>query len=198
MLPPCSLCFLRFGTPSRSLGALMELQQYLQILRKRWWLIALIALAGLALAAYTISQRAPIYRSTATLLLSPALTRDAIAAQISNQSQTVALAETYARYLETRVFAADVIEAEGLPIGPEAFNEAIEARLIPGTLFFEISARSTQPGVGTAYRPVGHRLFCFGNLAAAAGAAAAAPAGNRCERGNRPAAGAPRHAAGVL
>jgi non-specific protein-tyrosine kinase len=55
------------------------------------------------------------------------------------------LAETYARYLETRAFAEMVVEAEQLPISAREFTEIVEARLIPGTLFFELSATSESP-----------------------------------------------------
>jgi polysaccharide biosynthesis transport protein len=122
----------------------MELEQYLRIFGKYWWLILIIALIGGVSAIYFTSQQPLQYRSTATLLLSPALTREALLADPATVSGR--LAQTYARYLKTRAFANIVIEQEGLEISADELVAAIDARVVDSTQFFEISATRDTPG----------------------------------------------------
>ncbi|MCB9129171.1 MAG: polysaccharide biosynthesis tyrosine autokinase [Ardenticatenales bacterium] len=123
----------------------MELYEYLRIIRRRWWLILLVVAIGAGTAFYFLSQQPPRYESRATLLLSPSLTREALLGEANARIGTAVLAQTYARYLETRAFAEMVVEAEGLPVSANEFSGAVEANLVQGTLFFEISAVSENP-----------------------------------------------------
>jgi non-specific protein-tyrosine kinase len=120
----------------------MELIQYIRILLKRWWLILLLTLVGSGAAVYNTLQEPPIYRSTATLLLNPALLPDSyVSGSFSYISYRAAeLAQNYSLYLKTSAFAEKVIAEEGLNISPGALIDAISTRLIEGTQYFEITA----------------------------------------------------------
>jgi capsular exopolysaccharide synthesis family protein len=120
----------------------MELEQYYRILIKRWWLIVLLVAVGTGSAYYYTTQQPPIYRSTATLLLSPALTSDLL---FSEETVTNRLAQTYSLYLQTRAFTELVIEKEGLAISSKELIDSINTQIIEGTQFFEITATSNTP-----------------------------------------------------
>lgn len=121
----------------------MELEQYLRILGKRWWLIVLLMVVA-AIGSYLATARQPLsYRSTATLLLSPALTREALLADPATVTER--LASTYARYLKTNAFARLVVEQSDLDLSPNDLVRSIDARVVGGTQFFEISATRNTP-----------------------------------------------------
>lgn len=122
----------------------MELYQYTRILLKRWWLIAALLLVGGASALYYTTTQPPVYQSTVTLLLSPAPGQDALLPQYLSD-RTNQLAQTYTRYLKTRTFAELVIKREGLNISPDELVNSINARVVEGTQFFEITASSSSP-----------------------------------------------------
>jgi non-specific protein-tyrosine kinase len=120
----------------------MELVQYIRILLKRWWLILLLALVGTGGAVYTTLQEPPIYQSTATLMLNPALTPDTyLSGSFSYISYRAAeLAENYSLYLKTNAFAEQVIQEEELNISPGELIGAITTSLVERTQYFEITA----------------------------------------------------------
>ena len=121
----------------------MQLRQYLRIVTKRWWLIALLVVAATGSAVYIVSQRLPVYRSSVTLQLSPAPERNAFVFSVPERSKELAL--TYSIFLKTHTFADLVVKREGLAMTPEALIEAISARLIEDTPFFEITAVGASP-----------------------------------------------------
>jgi len=56
----------------------MEFYQYIRVVMKRWWLVLLLVLVGTSSAIYYGSRQPPVYRSTVTLLLSPAINQDSL------------------------------------------------------------------------------------------------------------------------
>lgn len=122
----------------------MEFNQYVRIVLKRWWLILLLVVVGLSSAVYYTSRQAPVYRSTVTLLLSPAANQESLLPQYLSD-RTGQLAQTYTRYLRTRTFAELVIEREALAIGADELVASVEARVVEGTQFFEITASGSTP-----------------------------------------------------
>jgi capsular exopolysaccharide synthesis family protein len=49
----------------------VELRDYLMVFRRQWWLIALLAVIGVAAATAWTLQRTPIYRGTSSVLVQP-------------------------------------------------------------------------------------------------------------------------------
>lgn len=120
----------------------MELRYYYNVASKRLWLIILLCLVGVGSSLYYTWQQTPMYTTSTTLLLSPA-----VSDQLLPYSARVAedLAPTYIAYLKTEAFAELVIEKTGLDIGPKELVESVSAKVIPNTKFFEISATSSSP-----------------------------------------------------
>jgi non-specific protein-tyrosine kinase len=136
------------------------------LLRKRWWLILLIVLVGAGSAAYfnATIREAPIYRSTVTLLLNPALGQGALVSS-SLSERTNQLAVTYSRYLKTQAFADIVIKREGLTISPRQLVQSIDARILEGISFFEINAIANTPQDAQLLATVIANNFIAQNLA---------------------------------
>lgn len=123
----------------------MELLKYWRILRKRLWLLIVMALVGSASAIFYTAQQPPIYRSTTTLLLSPASGQGSLLPGTATEA-TSQLAQTYNHYLKTQMFAELVIAREGLTLSAAEFVNSVSTSMIEGTQFFEITAVSNEPG----------------------------------------------------
>lgn len=92
----------------------MELRDYLKILRRRWWVVLL--LAGIAAgSAYAFSKlQEPVYRSTITLSIEPS--------RASDYGQTLAIKNVlrnYAEQLKARGMAQRVVDTLQLDVKAE-------------------------------------------------------------------------------
>jgi non-specific protein-tyrosine kinase len=122
----------------------MDLSKYLRMLRKRWWLIALVAVVGTTTATYFTFRQPLVYSSTVTLLLNPA-SRPGSLVVASPVYLTQQLADTFSHYLRTHTFAEMVIEREQLAISAEQLVGSVTTQLIEGTQFFQITAQGNSP-----------------------------------------------------
>ena len=59
------------ATRSESLEAGSPLHAYVQVLRKRWWLIAGVAALTVASAVFFTAQQTRVYQAAATVLIDP-------------------------------------------------------------------------------------------------------------------------------
>src|SRR5438045_8129750 len=117
----------------------MELLQYWKIIRKNLWLILLILVVGLAATyIYTVNQPAE-YESSALLLLNASKSNAMVPPGQDGVAET--LADSYTQILRSQSFGTQVVKQ--LPFGMPAdrVQRIIVTKLIPNTLFFQISAR---------------------------------------------------------
>ena len=94
----------------------MELNEYLRILRKRWWIIVLVTLLT-AVAAYGFSRlQTPVYKSTVQLSILPA--------RLDNGAQLTAkaLLRPFAAFVYSNQFAQRVINDLQLDMEAEALK----------------------------------------------------------------------------
>jgi non-specific protein-tyrosine kinase len=116
----------------------MELEQYVQIVKKWWWLVVACVLVA-STSSYIGTLRMPrIYRATATVMVGQALDQPNPNSQdfwISEQ-----LAQTYATMVQRRPVREAAAQALGLSYLPSA-----SARQVPGTQLLEISVQDTDP-----------------------------------------------------
>ena len=59
--------------PAPSDGSFLDLHEYLQVVKRRWKLVAVITIAAVAIAAAWTATRTPIYTATADVLVKPPL-----------------------------------------------------------------------------------------------------------------------------
>jgi non-specific protein-tyrosine kinase len=121
----------------------MEFLAYWQIIRKRLWLLLLLALLGTGAAVGYSVRQVPQYRTTTTLFLNPAASSPLLPYQSTKTVQSVA--NTYIEFMRTRSFAGLVAQNSGPDITPEQVLAALTTQYVPDTQFFRINATATDP-----------------------------------------------------
>lgn len=136
----------------------MELRQYLNIVRKWWWLIiASIAIASSA--AYFGTRVVPrTYASRVTLIVGQAL-------QNPNPSQNElftgqALAQSYADLVKRQPVLQGTLTALGLNWDVGTLQQMVSSRVVAGTQLLEITVLDTDPARAQALaNEVGHQAI---------------------------------------
>ncbi len=99
----------------------MDLREYGRVLLRRGWIVLVVAIVG-ALAALAFSRiQTPVYRSTIILLAKPS--------RSSDYGQGLAIKNSlrqYAKQLQTKTIAQQVIDQLQLDIAPEKFLSGVE------------------------------------------------------------------------
>ena len=127
---------MRFST----MGAGMELRQYVALLRKWFWLVILLAVIAAA-ASFVISRRsARIYQASVTLMVNQA-TNPAISAGYSDILTSERLARTYASLLVSRPVLDET--AQRLGISPKLLDDAITVTPVRDTQLLQIKVEGT-------------------------------------------------------
>jgi capsular exopolysaccharide synthesis family protein len=121
----------------------MELRQYLGILRKWAWLIILGTLLAGGTAFVVSKAMTPIYRASATLLVSEA-GNDTITDYTSIMTSE-RLAKTYGELLEKRPVLEEVISNLGLDLETDDLAEQIEVELVGDTQLIVLSVEDPDP-----------------------------------------------------
>jgi diguanylate cyclase (GGDEF)-like protein len=146
----------------------MFIQDYIQLLLKRWWLVAL-AFGVVFSATYVwTSRQVPVYESSATFVIRPrsesVLGNDFIRAldTISNRSE---INLTFAEVSSSNLIHLKAIEKLGLTAAEQSGLSA-RGRIITGTNILEITAKSHDPIIARRFADaVGVEAMAYvGNL----------------------------------
>src|SRR4051812_14321736 len=105
----------------------MEIQQYWRVVQKRLWLIVLLMIAGAALAGYTSLREKPVYESSATLVLNPAVPAGMVV-YVQNQVASN-LSDSYTALMHTQLFGERVAKELNNGTSPGAVVGAITTQL---------------------------------------------------------------------
>ncbi|MBI3734366.1 MAG: hypothetical protein HY259_13060 [Chloroflexi bacterium] len=120
----------------------MDLRDYAKIIRKRGWVILLVALVAVG-SAYVFSKiQTPIYRSTIKLSIEPA--------RASDYGQTLAIKNVLRNYVEqlrTRKMAQRIIAQLQLDIGDTALLSKVAVTSDEANYTIEIEAKDPIPDV---------------------------------------------------
>ena len=121
----------------------MELKQYLAILWRWWWLIALAAVIAGGFSFVVSRQSAPIYQTATTMMVGQTLQNpNPEALQIYSVQQ---LAQTYVQLVRRQPVMQAVVEALGLPLSWEQVAGQVSGSVIAGTQLIEIKVLDTNP-----------------------------------------------------
>ena len=141
-----------------------ELRQYIRMIRKWWWLVAVGTLVAGGLGFWVSTVLPPVYRASTILLIKVDNSRNN---DYDNVRVSELLAATYTELLTTRPVIETVAQTLGQdPKGLEKKiieKKEIEARLIPDTSLIELTVEDTDPrlamelanGIVTAFQKTG-------------------------------------------
>ncbi|KAB7743332.1 polysaccharide biosynthesis tyrosine autokinase [Nostocoides sp. F2B08] len=120
----------------------MELQEYLNTVRKRWRIITLVALlvVGLAAAATALSTR--VYESSTQFFVSTTGASDS-GALLQGSTFTQQRVKSYAQLLTTPSILDQVAESTG--VDPEGLADRIVTTTPPDTVLIDVAVRDTDP-----------------------------------------------------
>lgn len=121
----------------------MELSEYLRILRKRWWIIVLVTLLTAA-AAYGFSRLQTVeYKSSIQLSVWPA--------RIDNGAQLAAksLLRAFAVFVDSNLFAQQVINDLQLDMEPQALNDKVTIESKDEDFIIQIDVLNTDPKIAS-------------------------------------------------
>ncbi len=128
----------------------MDPISFSQMLLRRWWLVLILSLAGVAVAYYFETTTPTRYQSTVSLQLNPAANSSFLPysadSGVSPSSPVVAQAASYQEVLRSRAFGAVVVQQLGLNLPPEAIGGAITTQLVPNTNILHLSVTWDNPG----------------------------------------------------
>jgi capsular polysaccharide biosynthesis protein len=110
---------------------------YLLVLRKRWWLVPLIAAVAAASAFMVARAQTPLYRSTAKLIVAPGR------ADLGQQETAIRQLRPMAQRVKTTEIARQVDQDERLDLGPEGLLGRIRAEAIVDQGLIQIDADDT-------------------------------------------------------
>jgi len=122
----------------------MELKDFVVALRKRWFVIVLLALVGAGWGYHQVSQLTPTYRSTSKVFVS--LTRgDTVAELVQGSTYTQNLVASFAQLATMPVVLDPVIKDLGLDTTAKSLAGVVQADALLDVVIIEISASSTDP-----------------------------------------------------
>jgi capsular polysaccharide biosynthesis protein len=119
----------------------MELGEYLAILRRRGWLILLMALLTAAAAFGFSKVQTPVYKSSLRMLVQPART-DFGQAQAAKQ-----LLRGYVQWIRSSYRAASVIDELQLDMTPEQLLADVEVASDDSSFVVELNVENTEPNL---------------------------------------------------
>ena len=117
----------------------MQIRDYWLILRKRWWIILVVALAASASSYLYCRAQTPVYQTTVRLLVQPART-DLGLAEATNR-----LLRQYSLFLQTEALASTVGERLKLDLDPGVLQSKVTAVAVPEDFALVLQVTDTDP-----------------------------------------------------
>ena len=125
----------------------MELRDYLRIIWRRRWLIALTIAVAAGSALWFSTQQAPTYVAKAKVFIGPrSVGQGDVGAALEELTFSREFIASYAELLKSRPLAERVVEKEGLPFAPSDLVDRTETRIVPDTRIIEISISDNDAG----------------------------------------------------
>lgn len=112
------------------------LRQYIQILRRQWWLVALVPAVAIFVTIAVVATQMSEYRAATTLVVGEP--RGALPPVLSSHSVT----RTMTTLLDSDLVARSVINGLELDISPEKFQEKLKVDVLPDTSVLDVSYTS--------------------------------------------------------
>lgn len=125
-------------------GSASSLVDPIQVVRRRLWVVALVAIAVAAAALGASLLQQPTYEASVKFLVGQEGGGDSV--NLQNEVQGLQqISETMVEAVRTRPVAQEVIDKLGLQMTPEAFLRNLDAEQVGGTQFVEVSYKASDP-----------------------------------------------------
>lgn len=125
------------------------MNEYVSALRKRWWVIALLAAIGAGIGYYDAQSATPMYRASSEMYVS--LTRgDTVGELVQGSTYTRSLVESFVQLATTPVVLDEVVEDLDLGVSSRALADAVTADSPLNTVIIQVTAVSADPDRASA------------------------------------------------
>jgi capsular exopolysaccharide synthesis family protein len=122
----------------------MELLSYIEILKRRFWVIALTTIVTVAIIGLGSFLMTPVYSASAVIRIAQ-IQDGSVSYYDLNYSER--LMNTYAHLLESRPFLDEVIQRLELNITPASLANSITIEALANTELLEITVENPNPGL---------------------------------------------------
>lgn len=120
----------------------MDLQSYLEVLKRRWYVIVLVAIASVAAAIASRALRSPIHVSTATVRV----VLDAGVAELRpGEAYNTRLLNTYRGVVQSELIIKKTIETLAVPMTVDELRGNTTVTVVPDTELISISVQDADP-----------------------------------------------------
>ncbi|MBM3945984.1 MAG: hypothetical protein FJ315_01105, partial [SAR202 cluster bacterium] len=123
----------------------LNLQRYLEIGLRRWWLIALIPTVAVVLVFLWSRSQAPIYEASVTLLLQQGGTGSSGGPTLGEMQASERLAATYRELITTKPVLEDLAVELNLNANPQQIRGKVSSTVIRDTRLLRVSVRDRDP-----------------------------------------------------
>lgn len=127
----------------------MELGHYVEMVRRRWWLVVLTTLAALLVAGLLAYRGASAYKATVRLAVSVPVPADCLAGQQREYDcnyyawlASEYLADDLGELVRSRAFAEDVGALLGEPFDPKSISDVVRTRKTHRILSITVTANT--------------------------------------------------------
>jgi polysaccharide biosynthesis transport protein len=121
----------------------IELRWIIDVIRRRWWLIAALAVLATVVAFIVSRVLLPVYVAKATLMISPAKSTSTSLSSDLTASERLAL--TYSQMLKDRTVLAQVVTQPGIKRSIGTVADEIQTEPITGTQLIRLTVSDSDP-----------------------------------------------------
>lgn len=120
----------------------MEFLEYLRLVRRHWFSVLALGLAGLLLGGVSVLLATPTYTATAEMFVGTSQKQQL---DLSASQYTLDRMPTYAALVDSSKVTNGVVQRLGLDLTPEDVGSKITATVIPETVIIRLEVRDTRP-----------------------------------------------------
>lgn len=139
----------------------MELRQYIDLVKRRGWIVLLVCLVATAAAFYVTEQMTPVYRSSTTILVNQTSTPESI--QYNDVLTSERLTNTYAELAKQRTVISQVIEQLDLQMTPSELDSKIAVAPIEETQLLRLHVEDPDPALAASIANTTAQVFIADN-----------------------------------
>jgi capsular exopolysaccharide synthesis family protein len=123
----------------------VELRDYVRVLRRRWRVLVVVTLLGLALAAGVTAASEPVYQAQAKLFVSTQSDDEGVSSVYQGGLLAQQRVKSYVDLIQGRRVAERVVQRLELSTSPEDLRRQVDANAPLDTVLLKVSVRDASP-----------------------------------------------------